>query len=927
MSPEQPFIGIDFGTCTSSMAWLNPRTGQAEVCKNAEGEEKTPSVVYYGNSEILVGKHAEEMIDDRNQSHRVVSSFKRALVSSALWDVGSRKVTPLEATVEVLRKLKRDAETGLFYREVTRAVIACPADFDQLERDKLAEAGQRAGFHEVEILEEPVAAALAYAHSALDVGRSVLVYDLGGGTFDLALLTREEDGEFRLAAEPKGLRCGGDDLDRAIYEQLDQAVRQQANRSIGKDGTDLNVLRACRRRKEDLSVREACEFRTPLPGTKQVITKTLKREWFEGLIESTVEPTIRLTRDLLKEAQAVGCEVGSLILIGGSSRIPLVMKKLQAALPVQPKRWQHQDVAVALGAAYHGERHWGSQPSLPTPAVAPLASLVILQGPQAGGQFACRAETIRIGRETDCDICLEESAVSRRHAQVVRAGGCFYVEDLGSSNGTFLNGARISGRTPLTEADTLLIGPYRLALRLTLQPPESASCPQSAPSANQASRATLPPGEPSAEARLLLDQVVPVLEDVTRVCAAGNFDAPLRDAEREKFGTALRNAQAACDLEPNWPDAFYLKGVILQKRKEWRLAAASYTACLRISPDHPKAHGDRGFCKLMLGDHAGAREDFTDAILQSPEEVFLRCRAVTCLQAGDIAAAVTDLREALARADQDTPVAALHTALGQLWRDELQNPLQAADSFAQALRVLPPEVGAIEQYQFARACSFLGITDRLTNLATPVTAVQQALWSACKLAHGGCTRSAVMLFHSGNSRRIDYTVWYDDPLFAVYSAGIQARKFKNVAAVLEWLKRLLAVRPEFEIGVARHDPDIVALQDERIQAFFHPQWSFEESHGMMWNYLKVTNLSPFRLTSVVVTVWEDRADGQTTPPRQLQAAVISSGQGFQWDNIFPDGGFFGGKIRRVNVTLLCAESDGLPVQPTTLGVPAPGVTC
>jgi actin-like ATPase involved in cell morphogenesis/tetratricopeptide (TPR) repeat protein len=848
-----------------------------------------------------------------------VVSVKRELVRPSLRDVGGRMVTPLDAAVEILKKLKRDAETGLFHREITRAVITCPAAFDQLERDKIAEAGQRAGFREVELLEEPVAAAMAYARAGLDVGRSVLVYDLGGGTFDLALLVRDEDGEFRLAMEPRGLRCGGDDLDRALYDYLDQAVRQRANRTIGTGGVDLAFLRACRQRKEALSVRETCDLRALLPGTNQPVTKTLKREWFESLIEEQVEPTIRLTRDLVEEARLSGCPVESVVLIGGSSRIPLVAQKLKEALPIEPKRWQHQDVAVALGAAYHGSRLWGHQPARPAPPV-PRPSLVILQGPDAGRQFACDAETITIGRQPDCGVCLESPAVSRHHARIIRDGGQYFVEDLSGINGTFLNGDRVRVRQLLSEDDTLQIGPYRLALRPTSPRPESVASPQAnvlAP--DRGVHSTAPPREPAAEAQTLLSQAVTLLKLVRGLNGAGSEGT--QHAGQQRLADSLRTVQAACDLEPNWPDAFHLKGAILQERGEWRLAAASYTACLRISPDHAEAYGDRGFCKLMMGDHAGARQDLTDAIRLSPKEATFRRRGVACLRADDVSAALADFREALTRVDQDTPVAALHATMGFLWQDAFQSPEHAVDAFAEALKALPKTMGAAEQHQFTRACELLGIAGRV-NLINPIPSVQHALWLACMAVHGGCTRPAVMLFHSRNRHAIDTSVWQSDPLFAVYSAGIQARAFKNVPAVLWWLYRLLAVQPAFDIRVASRDPDIARLQDERIRAFFQPKWSFEETHGMLWNFLKVTNLSPFCLTSVVVTVTEDRTDGKTTPPRQLRVPAINASEGLQWDKVFPDGGFFGVKIRRVNFTLTCAESEGQGVQAAALDTPA-----
>jgi molecular chaperone DnaK (HSP70) len=363
MSTAPLFLGIDFGTSKSTMAWLNPRTGQAEVIKNAEGEDKTPSVVYVGADGVLVGTPAENMLEEEEERGRVFVSVKRTIARPMRIALPDRKlITPLEIAAEILKKLKQDAETGHFKEAVERAVLTCPAAFSETERDALAEAAKRSGFQTIELLEEPVAAALAYARTGLKVEGQVLVYDLGGGTFDLAVLARDQDG-FRPALPPKGLHsCGGDDFDRALYAHCDELARQTLQRSLsGDDRTDLQLLRLCRLRKENLTSRDRCEFSTYLPGGVR-FKHPLERATFEGLITPHVAETVRLTRSVVEEARDNGHSVATVVLIGGSSRIPLVQRLLlkDANLPVEPQRWQQQDMAVALGAAYHGQSLWGA---------------------------------------------------------------------------------------------------------------------------------------------------------------------------------------------------------------------------------------------------------------------------------------------------------------------------------------------------------------------------------------------------------------------------------------------------------------------------------------------------------------------------------------------------------------------------------------
>jgi Hsp70 protein len=357
----QPFIGIDFGTCNSSAACFNPRTGQAELLLNAEGDDKTPSVVYFGpNQEPVVGKCAEDQLESPEGRKRVLSAVKRNLSRKTATVFGDRRVTPLEAAALILGKIKRDAEKGHFHEPVTRAVITCPAVFDEVEKETLREAAALAGFRDVELLEEPVAAALAYAENGIKVGRCVLVYDLGGGTFDLAVLIREEGEDvFRPAMAPRGERIGGEDFDRAIYDHFDAIVRKKTKQPICPDGLDLHLRRLCRKLKESLTL---IESPSPLSwhwtGKGQLGLK-LNQSGFESLIEKHVERTVRLTQAIQQDAARERFHLDSVILIGGSSRIPCIVRRLHETLKIEPTEWQKQYVAVALGAAYHAQRLWG----------------------------------------------------------------------------------------------------------------------------------------------------------------------------------------------------------------------------------------------------------------------------------------------------------------------------------------------------------------------------------------------------------------------------------------------------------------------------------------------------------------------------------------------------------------------------------------
>jgi molecular chaperone DnaK (HSP70) len=350
------FLGIDFGTSTSSMAWVDA-DGKAETLRNEEGEERTPSVVYYGENEVLVGKYAEDYLEDEAEMARVVTSIKRDIASNRVISLPGRQVRPVEVATEIFKKLKRDAEELHFHQPVNKAVVTVPAAFDTVQRDKIKAAATAAGFAEVALLEEPVAAAIACLQEGLNLGNRVMVYDLGGGTFDLAVLARE-DGAFRVAMEPRGIaRCGGDDFDRALYDFCETAARENLGAGFGEDGYSLKRLRRFRLLKERLSQTERVSPRE-YATNNQLFQQPLTRGEFEALIANVIDRTVLKTRELIAAADGEGEQIDNVILIGGSSRIPLIQKQLSETVNIPILRTQHQDVAVALGAAIHAQGLW-----------------------------------------------------------------------------------------------------------------------------------------------------------------------------------------------------------------------------------------------------------------------------------------------------------------------------------------------------------------------------------------------------------------------------------------------------------------------------------------------------------------------------------------------------------------------------------------
>jgi molecular chaperone DnaK (HSP70) len=368
MSADAPYFGIDFGTTNSSMAWFDPKTKQAQLLKNTEGEEKTPSLVYFGEDETLVGKpvqdkleesehYDEEEREDLNQ--RVVKGIKRDLLNPPVIPIPGRKpIRPVEVVTEILGKLKRDAESDHFQEEIDRVVITCPAVFDVQKREVLLEAAAMIGFSHVELLEEPTAAAMAFVRRGQKVGKSVLVYDLGAGTFDLSVVTRNGGDSFHVPMEPQGNpRCGGNDFDLALYRYCDEIAREKLGQPISLTADlDMHFLDQCRSRKENLSGTKESRFSSMVfseDGSVKFFKHKVSRETFEGLIRDRIAGTVSETAKVWERARDQGYEVDTVVMIGGSSRVPLVKQLLEEALPVEPRGFTEKDYAVALGAAYH----------------------------------------------------------------------------------------------------------------------------------------------------------------------------------------------------------------------------------------------------------------------------------------------------------------------------------------------------------------------------------------------------------------------------------------------------------------------------------------------------------------------------------------------------------------------------------------------
>jgi tetratricopeptide (TPR) repeat protein len=887
MAEDTPFIGIDFGTSKCAVAWLNPATGQAEVLRSAEGEDKTPSVVYFGERETLVGKPAVEMLQDPAQRKRVVAGIKRELARPLRIPVAGRRLSPVEIAAEIFRKLKRDAEEGHFHAPVVRAIVTCPAAFDQLERDRIAEAAKRAGFEEAVLLDEPVAAALAYARAGFQVGKHVLVYDFGAGTFDLALVAYDGASDsFRLALEPWGIRSGGDNFDLALYDHCDDAARELLGRPVSPDGTmDLQFLRECRRWKELLSSQDRCDLsawiRDPEQGALE-FRHALDRETFETLILPYVRPTVTLTGRFLADSRAQGCPAESVVLIGGSSRVPLIGRMLAESLPVEPQRWQLQDVAVALGAACWAARLWGRR-----------------EAAAAGDAAAYRKEVEAVGPRGDWS----GEAVERLRARARELG-------LGPGEAVAVEREALGAAAEGMQARQDAAGrEFRAALRMA-GADRSLNAPETQQLAALAEELGLAPERVEALRREVL-----VGATVSDGPAAAEPDA----AARELYATAeallrggdldgaLQHAQAAADLAPRWAAAFHMKADLLDRKGQPRPAAAAATACLRVDPDFRPAYLLRGRSRLALKEYPAARADFDEFVRRSGREAGRAYRASAEYWLGNSLAALEDLRAALADPSGCLELgilpSVLHLAAGSLVRQALHSPAQALPSFREALKALPPEASPELRERFLRNGALYGLA-----AAEPAPTVQRSLWEACKEVHGGCTRAAVGAFAESNSHPVTPDIPAGEPLFALHMASLQAERGAG-DATLGWLQYLLQLNPEWDVRLANADPWIAGCRNEALLQWRTPRADFFREHSVKGNSVRVVNRSPYRLHSVRVQVRFSRLANNVLTPveKELTADTLGAGQAQVWQGVFEGASLIGTNIQDVNLSLSCDE--------------------
>lgn len=371
-------IGIDLGTTNSCVSVLEG--DEPKVIQNPEGARTTPSVVAFKNGETQVGEVAKrQAITNPN----TIQSIKRYMGTDHKENVDGKSYTPQEISAMILQNLKSTAESYLG-EKVEKAVITVPAYFNDAERQATKDAGKIAGLEVERIINEPTAAALAYGLDKTDKDEKVLVFDLGGGTFDVSILELG-DGVFEVLATAGDNKLGGDDFDQVIIDYLVQQFKSENGVDLSQDKMALQRLKdAAEKAKKDLSGVSSTQISLPFISAGEAgplhLETTLSRAKFEELAYDLVQKTMGPTRQAMKDAGLSNADIDEVILVGGSTRIPAVQEAIKKEIGKEPNKGVNPDEVVAMGAAIQGGVITGDVKDVVLLDVTPLSLGIEIMG-------------------------------------------------------------------------------------------------------------------------------------------------------------------------------------------------------------------------------------------------------------------------------------------------------------------------------------------------------------------------------------------------------------------------------------------------------------------------------------------------------------------------------------------------------------------
>lgn len=345
-------IGIDLGTTNSCVSVFEG--GEAKVIANSEGLRTTPSVVAFKNGEMIVGEKAKRQSIVNPET---ISSVKRLMGTSKKVKANGKEYSPEEVSAMILGDLKKTAEDYLG-EKVTKAVITVPAYFNDSQRQATKNAGKIAGLEVERIINEPTAAALAYGLDKQDTNEKILVYDLGGGTFDVSILELG-DGVFEVLSTSGNNHLGGDDFDNRLVDYVVAEIKKDEGVDLSSDKMAMQRIKeASEKAKKDLSGMTSTQISLPfiaqVDGNPVNFEMDITRAKFESLISDLVDSTTEPVRKALKDAGITKNDIDKVILVGGSTRIPMVQELVKKETGKDPSKGVNPDEVVSMGAAIQG---------------------------------------------------------------------------------------------------------------------------------------------------------------------------------------------------------------------------------------------------------------------------------------------------------------------------------------------------------------------------------------------------------------------------------------------------------------------------------------------------------------------------------------------------------------------------------------------
>ena len=365
-------IGIDLGTTNSCVAVLEG--GEPKVIVTPEGDRTTPSVVAFKNGEELVGITAKRQAVTNPTN--TISSIKRLMGTGEKVEAEGKKYTPEEISAKILMKLKKDAESYLG-EKVTKAVITVPAYFNDAQRQATKNAGKIAGLEVERIINEPTAASLAYGLDKQDKNQTILVYDLGGGTFDVSIL-EIGDGLFEVKSTAGNNHLGGDDFDKVVMDYIVAEFKKEHGIDLSGDKMAMQRIKdAAEKAKKDLSGMSTTNINLPFISQTADgpvhLDMNLSKAKFEDLCRDLFDSTMEPVRKALSDAKLKASDIDEVLLVGGSTRIPYIQELVKKELGKEPNKSVNPDEVVAMGAAIQGGVLTGEVDDLVLLDVTPLS--------------------------------------------------------------------------------------------------------------------------------------------------------------------------------------------------------------------------------------------------------------------------------------------------------------------------------------------------------------------------------------------------------------------------------------------------------------------------------------------------------------------------------------------------------------------------